>query len=106
MVLLDLINDEDITDIKITAHDDVRIKYKDGVIGRVDVSDFSTKEEYESFVGDMLREKRVIMLKDAVSERFFDNTSENCILKVVVSGAMVTLGEIYVHIRKLPKIGE
>ena len=104
MTFLDLINDEEITDIKATSFDSVNVKYKDGVIKRgIVLDDFSTQDEYESFVGDMLREKKGVMLKDAFVEHFWDDTPDNCMLKVSVTGVSASLGGVYISIRKLPK---
>ncbi len=104
MTFLSLVNDEEITDIKATSFNDVSIKYKDGVIKRnIILDDFSTQDEYESFVGDMLREKKGIMLKDAFVEHFWDDSPNNCILKVSVTGVNASLGGVYISIRKLPK---
>ena len=105
MTLSDLINDDNITDIKMLAFDNIQIKYRDGVIKKgIILDDFSSKEEYESFVGDELREKKGVILKDAYIERFFDDSYDNCLLKITVSSEKATLREIWMMIRKLPKI--
>ncbi len=105
MVFTDLVNDNDITDIKMLSFDDISVKYRDGVIKKgLTLDDFSSKEDYDSFVGDMLREKKGVSLKDAFVEHFYDDSYDNCTLKVSVSSERATLRGIYVMMRKLPKI--
>lgn len=99
-VLQDLIDDPEVTDIKITAPNEIRAR----VHGKAYLSNihFVDKNDYERFVNSICIRNRV--LQDVPSQTFTDNYDENYILRFSLTSKYVnSVDWPYLHIRKVPR---
>lgn len=102
-VLSPLIDDADISDIRVVSYDNVRIKRlgqrKDAGV------QFSSEKEYRQFIDYVATKNQVNISNMNAIQRFTDNESHpDFILRFTVSMPLVnTYGEPYLCIRKVPK---
>ncbi len=102
-VLEEVINDKDVSDIKILSEDNVRVKRKGKRMGS-DVK-FRDKEDYKRFV-DMVAAKNKTNLSDINAvQSFTDKESNgNYILRFNIATDFVNSTDVpYLHIRKIAK---
>lgn len=98
-VIQDLIEDPEVTDIKITAYNSIRARIK----GKAYLSNISFVDE-----NDYLRFINGICLRNDVPQnipyiRFSDTSNEDYRLRFTISAAYINLTEVpYLHIRKQP----
>lgn len=104
-VLEDLINDPDISDIKVLDEKSVRVK-KNGKRMCAENVSFESRDEYKQFV-DYVATKNSKNISDITAvQTFTDSTSnENFILRFNISTQYVNSHDLpYLQIRKIPKI--
>jgi pilus assembly protein CpaF len=102
-ILSPLIDDPDISDIRVVAHDNIRVK-KLGV--RMDARlSFSSEKEYRQFIDYVATKNQVNVSNVNAIQRFTDNDSHpDFILRFTVSMPLVnTYDQPYLCIRKVPK---
>lgn len=102
-ILSPLIDDEEISDIRVVAYDNVRVKRK-GVRMDAGVS-FASEKEYRQFVDYVATKNQVNISNMNAIQRFTDNDSHpGFILRFTVSMPLVnTYDQPYLCIRKVPK---
>lgn len=102
-ILSPLIDDEDISDIRVVGYDNVRIKR----LGqRMDAGvQFTSEKEYRQFIDYVATKNQVNISNMNAIQRFTDNESHpDFILRFTVSMPLVnTYDEPYLCIRKVPK---
>ena len=102
-ILSPLIDDEEISDIRVVAYDNVRVKR----LGqRMDAGiSFSSEKEYRQFVDYVATKNQVNVSNVNAIQRFTDNDSHpGFILRFTVSMPLVnTYAQPYLCIRKVPK---
>ncbi len=102
-ILSPLIDDEEISDIRVVGYDNVRVKR----LGkRMDAGvQFASEKEYRQFVDYVATKNQVNISNMNAIQRFTDNESHSdFILRFTVSMPLVnTYGEPYLCIRKVPK---
>ena len=102
-ILDELIEDEDISDIRIINENNIRIKR----LGKREGTNlkFKSKDEYIKFVNLIATKNRVNLSDLNASQIFTDkDTSPNFILRFAISTGFLNSTELpYVHIRKIPK---
>lgn len=102
-ILSPLIDDPDISDIRVVAHDNIRVK-KLGA--RMDAKlKFSSEKEYRTFIDYVATKNQVNVSNVNAIQRFTDNDSHpDFILRFTVSMPLVnTYDQPYLCIRKVPK---
>ena len=102
-ILTDLINDPQISDIRVTGYNQIRIKRK-GHREDAGIS-FSSKEEYSRFIDFVATRNQVSLSHLNAIQRFTDDKSNpNYILRFTISMPLVnTFDEPYLVIRKVAK---
>lgn len=102
-ILSPLIDDEEVSDIRVVSYDNVRVKRK-GVRMDAGVS-FSSEKEYRQFVDYVATKNQVNISNMNAIQRFTDNDSHpGFILRFTVSMPLVnTYDQPYLCIRKVPK---
>jgi pilus assembly protein CpaF len=102
-ILDELINDKDISDIKIISKDKIRVK----LLGERYTSNvkFSTIDEVNRFVRIVAIKNRINISDINAKQTFTDKeTNENFILRItIVTDYITSVGHPYLHIRKIPK---
>lgn len=102
-ILDELIEDKDISDIRIVNENNIRVKR----LGKREGTNlsFKDKDEYIKFVNLVATKNRVNLSDLNASQIFTDkDTSPNFILRFSISTGFLNSTEIpYVHIRKIPK---
>ena len=99
-LLQDLINDEDISDIKITAYDSIRVRIR----GKAYLSNitFIDEEDFLRFINGIAI-KNNINLK-VPTQTFTDDSDPNYILRFALTAPYITSsGMPIMHIRKVPR---
>ena len=100
---MELIEDKDISDIRIINENNIRIKR----LGKREGTNlkFKSKDEYIKFVNLIATKNRVNLSDLNASQIFTDkDTSPNFILRFAISTGFLNSTELpYVHIRKIPK---
>ncbi|MBR6150962.1 MAG: CpaF family protein [Lachnospiraceae bacterium] len=102
-ILSPLIDDPDVSDIRVVAHDNIRVK-KLGA--RMDAKlQFSSEKEYRTFIDYVATKNQVNVSNVNAIQRFTDNDSHpDFILRFTVSMPLVnTYDQPYLCIRKVPK---
>lgn len=102
-ILSPLIDDEDVSDIRVVSYDNVRVKRKGK---RMDAGiSFATEKEYKQFVDYVATKNQVNISNMNAIQRFTDNDSHpGFILRFTVSMPLVnTYDQPYLCIRKVPK---
>lgn len=102
-ILSPLIDDEEISDIRVVGYDNVRVKRK-GIRMDAGVS-FSSEKEFRQFVDYVATKNQVNISNMNAIQRFTDNESHpDYILRFTVSMPLVnTYDQPYLCIRKVPK---
>ena len=94
-----LINDQDVSDIKLYDAKNIRVKVK-GRRGAAGVS-FNNNEEYNTFVTRLLEKNRINLGTANAIKTFTDTSQDGFILRItVISGFLTTTGMPCVAIRK------
>ena len=98
-IIQDLIDDPDITDIKITAPDSIRVRI-DGKAYLSNIS-FIDDEDYLRFI-------RAIAIKNRIdlkvpSQTFTEERDENYILRFSITAQYITPDYPIIHVRKVPR---
>lgn len=97
-----LIEDSDISDIKIISKDNVRIK-KNGKRMSTDVK-FKSDEELENFVNFIAIKNKSSISEIKAIQTITDKSNKKCILRINISSQYVnSVSNPYMHIRKIPK---
>lgn len=97
-----LINDQDVSDIKLYDAKNIRVKVK-GRRGAAGVS-FNNNEEYNTFVTRLLEKNRINLGTANAIKTFTDTSQDGFILRItVISGFLTTTGMPCVAIRKTAK---
>ena len=102
-VLTPLIDDPDISDIRVTAHNTVRVK-QSGIRVEAGVS-FASEKEYQRFIDHIAARNQVSVSNLSAIQRFTDSSSHpDFILRFTVCMPIVnTYDEPYLCIRKVPR---
>lgn len=102
-ILSPLIDDEEVSDVRVVAYDNVRVKKRGR---RMDAGiSFSSEKEYRQFVDYVATKNQVNVSNVNAIQRFTDNDSHpGFILRFTVSMPLVnTYAQPYLCIRKVPK---
>ncbi len=102
-ILTPLIDDDDISDIRVIAHDNIRVKKK-GKRQKCKTA-FESEEAYSRFIHLIAAKNQVNISNQNAIQRFTDNESHSkFILRFTISMPLVnTYNEPYLCIRKVPK---
>lgn len=98
-LIRDLIDDEEITDIKITAPDSIRVRIK----GKAYLSNitFVDDEDYFRFIESVAIRKGIDMSLPV--QTFTDDSDENYILRFSITSGYISSGYPIMHVRKVPR---
>lgn len=99
-VIQDLIDDPNVTDIKITAPDSIRARVK----GKAYISNitFVDDKDYCRFADGIVKKNRIQMTVPV--QTFTDKRDENYILRLSITAPYVTSSDVpYLHIRKISR---
>lgn len=99
-LLQDLINDRDITDIKITSYDSIRVRIK----GKAYLSNvtFIDEEDYLRFINGIAIRNNINL--KVPTQTFTDDSDPNYILRFTLTAPYITSsGTPIIHIRKVPR---
>lgn len=101
-IIDELIDDDDISDIKLLSKENTRIK-KLGKRYSTDIK-FSSDEEYESFIdGVVLKNGKERSDINAIQVFTDKDSNSKFILRIDVVNKLLTSNNSYMHIRKIPK---
>ena len=98
-IIQDLINDQDITDIKITSPDSIRVRIE----GKAYLSNitFIDDEDYFRFVNSIAIKNGIDL--SVPKQTFTDEHDENYILRFSITSPYITTGYPVVHVRKVAR---
>ncbi len=100
-IVQDLIDDPEITDIKITAMDSIRVRVK----GKAYMSNvtFIDEDDYERFIVGIAVKNRIDL--SVPTQTFTDDHDENYILRFTITAPYITgSGVPIIHIRKVSRV--
>ena len=98
-IVQDLIDDPDITDIKIVSPDSIRVRIK----GKAYLSNitFIDDEDYFRFIQGIVYKNRIDL--NIATQTFTDERDENYILRFSITSPYITPGYPIIHIRKVSR---